>query len=280
MRHCTNSVFLKIHPYTSIPTAQQFFRQRSATKFMAGYMLFRAWQYIATQPPQDNSAYAKHPAEFLGKQGVTDPWCWTPEFRFDMSDGGIYGFPAPTPDSPSLSYLVIPNSSPAVRLYILGPAWDSRLSKVPPYSQGCIPIPDDPVDEARHCLLMKRFGAELMDATLPARPGPAAMNPYRQISKRQLMGWPTTGGVWVYRLPQVFFKATTVEEDMQYLGRIADGKEEDYEHELRELKRRLSKQLTMEDYCNVLKEKGATFYLDPASCPEVKLLGLLEQGNL
>jgi hypothetical protein len=225
-------------------------------------------------------ADTKHPMDFLVNCSMANLWCWTPDVRFDTRDGGIYGFHVPTPNSPSPSYLAIPYSSPAIRSYILGPAWESRLTNIPPHSHRCIPIPDDPADEARHCLLMKRFGAELEDATLTGEPGPAVRNPYHNISKMQIMGWPTTGGVWVYRLPEALFRVTTVEEDMAYLGRIASGEEEDHEHELYELKRRLSQQVTMEDYCDVLKEKGATFYSDPAMCPEVKILGLLKHEKL
>jgi len=61
---------------------------------------------------------------------------------------------------------------------------------------------------------------------------------------------------------------------MEYLDRVGSGEEADYEHELNELKLRLSQQLDMEGYCNILQEKGAVFYQDPAECPEVKILGL------
>ncbi|KAF4627301.1 hypothetical protein G7Y89_g10860 [Cudoniella acicularis] len=202
-----------------------------------------------------------------------------PEVRFQLSDKSIYGFPPLKPSSEWPSYFEIPNSSPAIRSYILGPNWESRLVKIPPinrwnYTQECIPTPSDPIDEAKHCLLMKRCGAQLHETTPAGVEAARGSNLYHKLRRKQIMGWPAAGGVWIYRLPEELFEDKSLEEGMEYLDRVASGEEPDYEHELNVLKLRLSQQLDMEGYCKVLQEAGAVFYPDPAECPEVKILDL------
>jgi len=96
-----------------------------------------------------------------------------------------------------------------------------------------------------------------------------------ELSKKQIMGWSFADGVWIYRLPGALSKETSLEEGMEDLDRVESGEEADYEHELNEMKLRLTQQLEMERYCTNLQENGAVFYQDPAECPEVKILVLL-----
>ena len=121
---------------------------------------------------------------------------------------------------------------------------------------------------------MKRCGAQLYQTTPPWEEAARGRNPYHELSKKQIMGWPAAGGVWIYRLPGALFENRSLEEGMEYLDRVESGEEADYVHELNELKLRLSQRLDMEGYCNILQENGAVFYQDPAECPEVKILGL------
>ena len=117
---------------------------------MAGYILFRAWEYLFSQAPKDNMSQDKHLTDSLDKCTLSYLSGPLPEVRFKLSDESIYGFPPLEPRSKWPSYFAIPHSSPAVRSYILGPNWELQLAKNPPndrwnYTQECIPTPSDPV---------------------------------------------------------------------------------------------------------------------------------------
>jgi hypothetical protein len=101
-------------------------------------------------------------------------------------------------------------------------------------------------------------------------------NAYHELTKKQIMGWPSTGGVWVYRLPSLLLRDLSLDEGLESLGRIQSGEEADYEQELSKMKQRLWEQPDMEGYCKVLQDNGAVFCENPAECPEATMLGLWE----
>ncbi|KAF4612497.1 hypothetical protein G7Y89_g15593 [Cudoniella acicularis] len=129
-----------------------------------------------------------------------------PEVRFKLSDESIYGFPPLEPRSKWPSYFAILHSSPAIPL-------NDRSN----YTQECIPTPSDPIDGAKHCLLMKRCDAQLYQTTPPWEEAAHGRNPYHELPKKQIMGWSAAGGVWIYRLPGALFEKRSLEEGMEYL---------------------------------------------------------------
>jgi hypothetical protein len=123
---------------------------------------------------------------------------------------------------------------------------------------------------------MKRCGAQLCHTAslFAAETYGGRENPYHELSKKQIMGWPSTGGVWVYRLPSLLLGDLSIDEGPE------SGEDADHEQELSKMKQRLWQQPDMEEYCKVLQDNGAVFYENPAECPEVTMLGLLENDGL
>lgn len=71
---------------------------------------------------------------------------------------------------------------------------------------------------------MRRCGAQL-HATLPSwkeEDRGSSSDLYRQQSKKKIMGWPATVGVWIYRSPSTLFdfKDMSMEEELEYLGKV------------------------------------------------------------
>ncbi|EPE35635.1 hypothetical protein GLAREA_11335 [Glarea lozoyensis ATCC 20868] len=250
---------------------------------MAGYMLFRIWEYVASlnSPATETDPERLKLQASFGPCTIGYPLHPPPDVRFDMSDKSIYGFISQNESAPWV--LHIHQSSPAIRSYILGSNWESQLVKIPGnknrnHTHDCIPIPDDPIDESNHCLLMKRAGAKLRNPTPPWEKEPCK-DPYYLFSRRQIMGWPESGGVWVYKIRKhPLTDDTSIDDEIDYFYRVAEGEETDPELEEDELRTKLFQETTMEGHCEVLKQYGATFYENPADCPEVKLLGL--QGTI
>ncbi|KAH8586690.1 hypothetical protein B0O99DRAFT_643864 [Bisporella sp. PMI_857] len=190
----------------------------------------------------------------------------------------LFGFPPLKPPARFSGHLKIADPYPAVLSYVLGAEWLSHLITTTAHNASDswevshIPVPNDPTDEAAHCFKMRRCGATYQGQYRPweSQP-PESLNDIKDY----IMGWPSDGGVWVLRLPPGLFETRDLEEAMEYLGRIDDGTEVNYELEHRQLKEKLREQKDMDGYSKVLKHEGAMYFKDPKDCPEILRFGLL-----
>ncbi len=94
-------------------------------------------------------------------------------------------------------------SLPAYLTHILGEEWQSRLIEPDSNDQNYknrsyIPPPrDDAVDEAQYCLRMKSCAAAHAKDLYGVLGGRSEEPP------KQIFGWPSSGGVWVFQLPNL-----------------------------------------------------------------------------
>jgi len=201
----------------------------------------------------------------------------------------VYGHLSRTRISEGLGCLHLSDPPNAYLSYVLGPDWRSRLTtppdhvlntksngrrrKVPGYS--CIPVPDDD-DEDEHCLRMKRCGARLVvpDDDSLLEPQDRSI----QAGERQIFGWPSAGGVWIYRIPPAGLRINPgcYGDDNGWLEAALDVLErgEPEIKALEKLELEIRAQTDMEGVCGVLKNAGALYYENIEECPEVMNLGL------
>lgn len=155
--------------------------------------------FLKSQPPNyPKDAASCHPNRVL------------PFHRLSLIHDVLYhlnGFLPRSDISQQPSFIFLSNPPPAYVSYVLGADWRSQIM-IPPNDQsntkanGCsrvngysyIPRPNDGANEAEHCLRMKRCGA-----TLGSFPPKDEM----KCEKTQIFGWPSKGGVWVYRIPEI-----------------------------------------------------------------------------
>jgi hypothetical protein len=149
-------------------------------------------------------------------------------------------------------------------------------SKVRGYSY--IPVPDDDedYDEDEYCLRMKRCGALLVvpgDDSLLEPQGRVI-----QAGERQIFGWPSAGGVWIYRiLPEgLRLEWGAYDSDIDWLEAAATVVErgEPEIEALEELELEIRAQTDMEGVGRVLKNAGAMYYENIEECSEVLDLSL------
>jgi len=194
-----------------------------------------------------------------------------------------------------LGCLHLSNPPHAYISYILGPDWRSRLvtppehylntkstrrskndhSKVPGYSYIPVPYDDDNHNEDEHYLRMKRCEARLVvpndDSWLEAQDQPI------QAGEKQIFGWPSAGGVWVYWIPPAGLRLDPgyynehdwLETAIRYMEQGEPEREA-----LDALQLEIRAQTHMEGVCGVLKNAGAMYYENIEECPEVSELGL------
>jgi len=200
----------------------------------------------------------------------------------------VYGHLSRTRISEGLGFLHLSDPPNAYLSYVLGLDWRSRVitppdhflntkpngcRKVPGYS--CIPVPDDD-DEDEHSLRMKRCGARLVvpddDSCLELQDRSV------KAGERQIFGWPSAGGVWIYRIPPAGLRIDPgcYGDDNGWLeaslGVLERGEPEI--KALEELQVKIRAQTNMEGVCGVLKNAGALYYENIEECPEALDLGL------
>lgn len=143
-----------------------------------------------------------------------DPHYRRPSVRLSLKRNAnpqVYGHLSRTHRSQGPGHLQLDDPPSAYLVYILGSDWRSRVitpvnksskaranasGQVPGY--GYIPVPDNN-DKDEHCLRMKRCGALLVTPG-----GDYSLEPQDrsiQAAERQIFGWPSAGGVWIYRIP-------------------------------------------------------------------------------
>ena len=200
--------------------------------------------------------------------------------RFSKNANVIYGFPPSAKSFPEPGWLYLNNPPQAVRDYVPGSCRRERLTtkrgKSPSASATYIPIPPDDAEEGRHCLLMKRCGAIYKESSDILE----EMDRPMQGSEKQIFGWPSEGGVWVFRLPQSLLRWPFGDDqfrsgDMQ-IELMSRSDEEGWDEQKSLLDSKLRAQEDMDGYCEVLKDYGAQYYTDINECPEIHTLGLIE----
>ena len=206
----------------------------------------------------------------------------SPPLRFEMSESysTIYGFPQRVP--PTDYHLELRSPMPAQLSYILGADWRSRCIETTSNNRFVkewryIPLSDDDDDddETEHCLRMRRCGAQLVQMKFWLQ---EQQGRYNEEASKQIMGWPSDGGVWVYQLPVNPFAGKPIEEtiDEQFaaLARYSSGLREDPREKVWNLKSELAKTSDMDQFCEVLSKYGAKHYENLFSCPETTRLRL------
>lgn len=218
----------------------------------------------------------------------------------------VYGHLSRTRISEGLGWLHISDPPKAHPSYILGPEWRLRLitppdhylntksydgtqnnrikigrsrkgrSKVPGYS--CIPVLDynNDYDEDEHCLRMKRCGARLV-----VPDDHSFMEPHDrsvQAGERQIFGWSSAEGVWIYRIPQEPLRLHPADYDdddawLQAAATVLERGEPEIQA-LEKVQWGIRAEKEMEGVCEVLKNAGAMYYENIEECPEVLILGL------
>ncbi|KAM0716046.1 hypothetical protein Q7P37_008560 [Cladosporium fusiforme] len=132
---------------------------------------------------------------------------------------------------------------------------------------------DDLAEERAHSLRMRRCGAIEIRSEMDV----ASFD--RSIIPEHLFGWPSTGGVWVFRK----WKYPHKEFREMYRYRTGDGQRIKMGYESMATREQqaavyedLKLQQSMEGVCDVLDKAGAQFYSDMKDCPEVVEYGMVE----
>ena len=99
-----------------------------------------------------------------------------------------------------------------------------------------------------------------------------------QGAERQIFGWPSQGGVWVFRLPQSLIRWTFGDDRSgdRMLECVERADEEGWDEQKSLLDSKLRVRENMDGFCEVLRIYGAQYYKDVKQCPEMHTLRLLE----
>lgn len=193
-------------------------------------------------------------------------------------------------------YLSIADPPPVYLSYILGPEWRSQViipqkdasnTEAKSYKTGdgysSIPRPDltaSDRDEVEHCLRMKRCGALQIDQH--DHDVPVDLTDRRiQDTERQIFGWPSTGGVWIFRVTPLGLRPDPTDLDSEewlyaQIEAVEEEERGDPEKErIKALKSEIVRQKNMDEVCEVLEHAGAQYYKQIENCPEVASMGLL-----
>ncbi|KAH6663093.1 hypothetical protein B0J14DRAFT_609730 [Halenospora varia] len=243
-------------------------------------------EYFWPRPQRKKHASTKQratePRLNSGPNYLADGGPINPRLRLSMSDPSptIYGYPKKIPRSPS-HLLTFTTRMPALISYVLGADWRSRCVATSSNNRSVkewsyIVSPDDEVDEAEHCLRMRRCSAYLVQPGVHFSPQTEC---YNQKISRYIMGWPSDGSVLVYHLPSNNPTDKTIEEQFASLARYNAGLEEEPSIKIGRLMNELVKQNEMDGFCGVLGNWGAEHYKNISNCPEVKEFGLLNSDE-
>ena len=207
----------------------------------------------------------------------------------------LFGFAPASSTNTTRGFFYIDRPSEAQLSYILGPEWRSLIitKAYPKIDSHMRPIsgqvvtsqyiarPDDDEDnEAEHCLRMRRCGAvfvtglEQMRALTDHNVNGGAPFGLQEI-ERHIFGWPETGGVWIYRIPQEVFAAHDAHTSGTGPLYLRPDNYEDVVAAVNNLKINVKKQEDMQQVVNLLKDAGASFYDNIEDCPEVVKLKLV-----
>ncbi|EPE24103.1 hypothetical protein GLAREA_07953 [Glarea lozoyensis ATCC 20868] len=167
---------------------------------------------------------------------------------------------------------------PAQLNYILDPDWRERLMvttfnyrDVKEYTY--IRAPDDPEDEAEHCLRMRRCGA---DALLYNVTTHVLQERLSAASAMQIMGWPSSGGVWMYRVPQSWYAGKSLEERFAGAPPYSQMGLDNPAVMLEKVNGDLRGCGGMDEFCEVLRGYGGVYFGDVRKCRAVVGLRLVD----
>ncbi|MDI1487965.1 MAG: hypothetical protein OHK93_007239 [Ramalina farinacea] len=216
----------------------------------------------------------------------------------DNGNASLYGYPPRAKDCPDPGYLYLSDPTNADLRYILGLSWRRQIvlpsaspeagntkengcSRLNEYSY--IPIPRDDLNEAQHCLRMKRCGAQfIISEGWPLLESKMEEKQYNQRATMQIFGWPDSGGVWIYRIPRIYLGLSDDDPPRDIGGDLEAGlkaletrEAEGIDEKMSYLKMNIEAQDNMDGVCDILRDTGGEFYKSLEDCPEVVDLGLL-----
>lgn len=124
------------------------------------------------------------------------------------------------------------------------------------------------IEEVAHCVRMRCCGAIAFRSEIDA--ASSAIEGWRD-PPRQIFGWPSTGGVWILRYPEL-----EVHDDIDLWRRhpeiTRDFRRTIFQHD--EVRESLRQYTDMDDLSRALKSAGPKYYAAIADCPRVVKLVL------
>jgi hypothetical protein len=136
-----------------------------------------------------------------------------------------------------------------------------------------IPAPDDVDDEAEHCMRMRRCGADALLSNVSMH---VLQERLSASSQMHIMGWPSGGGVWVYRVPQSWYSGKSIEEQLASSPPYSHFRLDNPGVMLNKVRGELRGCEDMEQFCEVLERYGGDYYEDIMDCRAVVHLRLFD----